>query len=326
MPTLSVLVQNLAGVRGATDEALKNFLIAGLRAGTDFWKHLQGKDPATLAELFSQAESYKRVEQAQLDNKKGEQQSNSKGKNKRKDRSPSPDYRGRGRSPRKVNATSDRRNYEPPTSYEKRSGSFTPLAASAEHIYEVTKDKGLYRRPAPLSAYQSKDKSRYCEYHQSSGHNTHDCRQLKEEIEALIREGYLTEWVKKYRTDHPVERKGLGRGQVEDGKDKLEDSKFVREGSIRTIVGGPHLAGDSNKAMERYAREAKTRPLTNVNHLDDRPPRLFKGETADITFSEEDAKWVHHPHNDALVVTIGIGTQNVHRVFVDNGSSVNILY
>lgn len=181
-----------AGVRGATDETLKSFLIAGLRVGTDFWKHLQGKNPTTLADLFQQAEYYKMVEQSLADNKKSELQSSSKGRNKRK--SLSPDRRGRGRSPNQVNATGDRRRWEPPSSYDKGN---TRLAASIEHIYEVTKDRGLYRKPAPLNAYQSKDKSKYCEFHQSTGHNTSDCRQLREEIELLIKEGYLTEWVKK---------------------------------------------------------------------------------------------------------------------------------
>nr|XP_017221509.1 PREDICTED: uncharacterized protein LOC108198257 [Daucus carota subsp. sativus] len=78
--------------------------------------------------------------------------------------------------------------------------------------------------------------------------------------------------------------------------------------------------------MERYAKEARDYPLTNVNHLSARAPRVFKGETMDITFTEDDARWVHHPHNDALVVAMRIATMNVHRVFVDNGSSVNILY
>ena len=55
------------------------------------------------------------------------------------------------------------------------------------------------------------------------------------------------------------------------------------------------------------------------------PPKMFKGEMTSITFTEEDARHVHHPHNDALVVKVLIGGTNVHRCLVDNGSSVNIL-
>ncbi|XP_075659059.1 uncharacterized protein LOC142628917 [Castanea sativa] len=45
-----------------------------------------------------------------------------------------------------------------------------------------------------------------------------------------------------------------------------------------------------------------------------------------IGFSEEDARRLHHPHDDALVVTIQAGDYNMHRVLVDNGSSTDILY
>ena len=51
-------------VRGATDEIVKNFLIAGVRVGTDFWKALQRKEPPTLAALYLLAEPYKREEEA----------------------------------------------------------------------------------------------------------------------------------------------------------------------------------------------------------------------------------------------------------------------
>ncbi|XP_060972515.1 uncharacterized protein LOC133038397 [Cannabis sativa] len=40
---------------------------------------------------------------------------------------------------------------------------------------------------------------------------------------------------------------------------------------------------------------------------------------------ESDARWVHHPHSGALVIVANIGRDNVHRILVDNGSSVNLL-
>ena len=45
-----------------------------------------------------------------------------------------------------------------------------------------------------------------------------------------------------------------------------------------------------------------------------------------IGFSEEDARRLHHPHNDALIVSIRVEDYNTHRVLVDNESSADILY
>lgn len=45
-----------------------------------------------------------------------------------------------------------------------------------------------------------------------------------------------------------------------------------------------------------------------------------------IGFTEEDAWRLHYPHNDALVVSIEVGDNNIHRVLVDNGSNADILY
>ena len=49
-------------------------------------------------------------------------------------------------------------------------------------------------------------------------------------------------------------------------------------------------------------------------------------ESPIIGFSEEDARRLHHPHDDALVINVRVGDYNVHRVLVDNGSSADILY
>ena len=45
-----------------------------------------------------------------------------------------------------------------------------------------------------------------------------------------------------------------------------------------------------------------------------------------IEFSEDDARRLHHPYDDALVVSIRVGHYNMHWDLVDNGSSTDILY
>ena len=46
-----------------------------------------------------------------------------------------------------------------------------------------------------------------------------------------------------------------------------------------------------------------------------------------IGFSEENDAWrLHHPYDDALVVSIRVGDYNTYRVLVNNKSSTDILY
>ena len=44
------------------------------------------------------------------------------------------------------------------------------------------------------------------------------------------------------------------------------------------------------------------------------------------SFSKEDVRGIHQPHDDALVVTINIVDFATRRVLIDNGSSADILY
>ena len=45
-----------------------------------------------------------------------------------------------------------------------------------------------------------------------------------------------------------------------------------------------------------------------------------------ISFTEEDARRVHHPHNNALVINLTIVDFNTRWVLVENGSLTDILY
>ena len=49
-------------------------------------------------------------------------------------------------------------------------------------------------------------------------------------------------------------------------------------------------------------------------------PEMARVDNPIIEFSEDDARRLHHPHDDALVVSIRVGDYNTHRVLVDNSS------
>ena len=91
-------------------------------------------------------------------------------------------------------------------------------------------------------------------------------------------------------------------------------------GDIRMIVGGTATTGSSRKARKTYLKMVQNVQLTSS------VPKIVRRESPIIGFSEEDARCLHHPHDDTLVVSIRVGDYNVHRVLVDNGSSTDILY
>ncbi|XP_074351902.1 uncharacterized protein LOC141691053 [Apium graveolens] len=280
-------------VRGASEETIKNFLIAGLKEGSKFWKSLQASMPRTLAKFYEQAGPFKRVEKSMRELKISENYRD------KRDRSSSRDER------RKM--------------YRRSSSPKKSARASIDHIYTTYAGKGVFRKASPLTDYNKRDTSKYCAYHEATGHDTSDCRQLKDEIETLIRQGKLTEWVvkevRRHKTDYHIV-------PPPPPKDK---ERVTRAGSIHIILGGSHIGGDSRKAMDRYSREVKDKPLTNINHLSQRPPELFQKEADNIVFRENDAKWVHYPHIDALVIKMKIEMVNVHREMVDTGSSADVL-
>ena len=55
-------------------------------------------------------------------------------------------------------------------------------------------------------------------------------------------------------------------------------------------------------------------------------PKIEQRESSTIGFSKEDVRRLHHPHDDALVVSVRVGDYNMHRMLVDDGSSADILY
>jgi hypothetical protein len=57
-----------------------------------------------------------------------------------------------------------------------------------------------------------------------------------------------------------------------------------------------------------------------------RPLKAAKTESVVLSFSEEDARGVAMPYDNALVVTLTVANHAIHRILVDNGSLADILY
>ena len=86
------------------------------------------------------------------------------------------------------------------------------------------------------------------------------------------------------------------------------------------IVGDTTAAGSSKKAHKTYLRMVHSVQLTSSI------PKMARIDNPVIEFSKKDAQRLHHPHDDALVVSLQVGDYNMHRVLVVNGSLADILY
>uniref|UniRef100_A0A2N9J1F3 Uncharacterized protein n=1 Tax=Fagus sylvatica TaxID=28930 RepID=A0A2N9J1F3_FAGSY len=201
-----------------------------------------------------------------------------------------------------------------------------PPETMSELMYEATKHMNAEDAleamddPPPKKAEGSKirsdpnsrPKNLYCRFHRDHGHLTEECVALKEQVETLIRQGKLQKYVNRPTNTRPA------KPPVQ--REQAEPNRPGPVGEIRTIVGGPASGGTSRASRKAYARQ-----VHNIMVVQ-RPPKNIRLDDQIISFSEEDARGTHQPHDDALVITINIAGFTTRRVMVDNGSSADILY
>ena len=102
------------------------------------------------------------------------------------------------------------------------------------------KDEGTLMFPRKLKSDSSKQsRNKYCHFHCDHDHDMDDCYDLKQQIEALIREGRLQKFVSKERTDTNLREQA-----------PRQDNEHLRPpiGDIRMIMGGTATTSSSRKA------------------------------------------------------------------------------
>ena len=184
-----------------------------------------------------------------------------------------------------------------------------------EELYERIEGRGLLYPPAPTTKPTHKwDKSRFCKFHDTHGHTINQCRDLKTQVEDLVKNRYLDEYVD---GAFPIIESPYTLG------DGVEKSLEREQPIIRVIVGGPTLAGDSNRARKNYGRYA----LTSKEVLFNLPTaKRAKVRQVPIMWTDDDEEGVLYPHEDALVIKTMVAGKEFQRILVDTGSSVDILF
>ena len=180
-----------------------------------------------------------------------------------------------------------------------------------DHIYVVT-DRSLYKQPEAIKGDRSRrDIKKNCTFHKDIGHNTGRYVAIRDEIERIIKTGHFKEFM-----DDPQKAK-----REEWSHHRSLDK--IRE--VLTIIGGSHIVGEGRSAHNKYTKEAKAPPSIHVHRTKEHPTTHERRELEDIVFTEVDSTWVHHPHDDALVITTRISDNNVQQLMVDGGSTIDIL-
>ncbi|GMN33649.1 hypothetical protein TIFTF001_041936 [Ficus carica] len=86
---------------------------------------------------------------------------------------------------------------------------YTPLVTTIEHVLNQVTGRGLFRDPPPLRVDRARrNQNKYCNFHKDVGHDTKDCIQLRDQIELLIRDGHLWEFVERIITPAGQTRTG----------------------------------------------------------------------------------------------------------------------
>ncbi|KAL0400316.1 UNVERIFIED_CONTAM: hypothetical protein Sradi_2374900 [Sesamum radiatum] len=120
---------------------------------------------------------------------------------------------------------------------------------------------------------------------------------------------------KEERGRNHEERRSRSRSNGRRGKEERPHENAPSKGVIHTISRGP-TGGDSTKARKRYAR----------GYRHEGKQVLSVGLQEEITFGDKDLCARSGTQNDPMVIRMDIANYLVHKVLVDSGSSVDIIF
>ena len=181
----------------------------------------------------------------------------------------------------------------------------------------MIRELSQFRWPEPIKMDPAKrNGSRKCAYHKEHGHTTKQCRSFHYLVEKLIRVGHLKQYIRSKEKRGKVAR-NLATTILTTSAAPKAVINYIHGGSIDDKY-------NSKRKRQRLLRVASIREqVSSIQpELADRGMRPIDGV---ITFPPIDPNLVLQPHQDVLILTLGINDFDVRRILVDPGSSANLL-
>ena len=146
--------------------------------------------------------------------------------------------------------------------------------------------------------------SKYYKFHKDRGHDTGEYFQLRDQIEALIQGGYLQEYInglvivgrQNANTPHaPAPANHASMSNLNDGPSH----------EVCTIFRG-HATNDSAKVRKDNVRLARDIAMGHQVNMVEHVAKFSRRENTVISFTNDKARRLIHPHTNALVVTLSV--------------------
>ncbi|GFY91215.1 hypothetical protein Acr_07g0014110 [Actinidia rufa] len=141
-----------------------------------------------------------------------------------------------------------------------------------------------------------------------------------------IKHEEFIKWPEKIKTDPQKRNRNKYCEFHRDHGHNTEDCFQLKEQIIDLITRDDpwrfRIGGCSTSSRKKHTRSAFRLAEEEIYNLSS----PYVSDQTPITFSNDDLRGLHLPHDDALVVSAVIANFNVQRILIDNGSSADILF
>ncbi|GJZ08858.1 reverse transcriptase domain-containing protein [Tanacetum coccineum] len=150
--------------------------------------------------------------------------------------------------------------------------------------------RGKFKAPPPMTTpVEKRNQEKFCEFHGEVGHNTDECMHLRKQIEEMLKAEKLSHLIKEIKQNNGKEQPKVANKGETSGKDK----------ALAILMVQP---------WEKVARKRITRSFSPNSEI--HFPPLSEDEGAE----------------GPMIIEVEIGGHCVHRIYVDEGSALEILY